>query len=1003
VPEESVFRFVALRQPTERPSGEKAELLRVPYSVRGEDPPLARQVLDLPLADRTRRTLVRLGGEFIAGERYVRDLSQLPFDLGPLREWVEANAAEKLSDLDPAAFVQERYQREPKKLIESEEFGDAASRLAESLFAHAISDGNGARRRDDIVNAIKLLYLVDAATSASKLFEREETLGELVASLLVVIAGLDRAPAKRGEPEVKPRPQPPGPEDAERLEVRLEKLARAHSELAAVLARPDALHTERIEPEQEVKPPAGGDGEAVRLDLLMTKLERLALKLDPSEGEEGRSGEPATGAPLAAAGTTGIVRAKPRLALARSAVGRLSTETKEVLAEIHAEPHSADPFTTINVLETEMATVSAQLPAKIASQTMIAFGGVMLNASAFVETYGLDGPMISVKTLPTEQPCQFKAGIGDLLIVRQKLIAYELGDLAHVENVLRGEFREREHRRLDLREETETVETERETEKERDLQSTERNEMQNEATKTVQSQFGLEAGLQVSGSYGPVVSFSASLNTSFSTSTAESQRKATSYSREVAEKTAERIRERVREERVRRVLEQIEEINIHRISNTDAPAGHVRGMYRWLNKLYDAQVFSYGQRMMYEFVLPEPAAYFLYAMVSNPPQDLTVEKPNPPTYYGQPLKPENLTRSNYQRYLAEQEVTSAKPPPPSFTHVSFFEKQEGKEESHYERASKITVPDDYEATSASTWYWFVHSNDKARLEVGLGGVGASGGVSFSTPRRAELSVGIHAFYTKAFVATVDVYCRLTAEGLAKWQHETYASILQAYLNRKAAYDEAIAAQKIQQGVQILGRNPLENRRIERDELRKLAIMTLSRSSYLDIDSYYDSGEPAMDLAAACQNGSYIRFLENAFEWTNMTYVHYPYFWNRHARWNEALHLTDPDPDFAAFLRAGATRVQLPVRPGFERAVAYFCQTGMPWEGNDVPLIGDDLYIPIVEEISEQLGRPEEGEPYPPESEPWGVTIPTSLVVVQDLEEIPAIVDSLTGNPMDLGG
>ena len=59
-------------------------------------------------------------------------------------------------------------------------------------------------------------------------------------------------------------------------------------------------------------------------------------------------------------------------------------------------------------------------------------------------------------------------------------------------------------------EEITTTESERETEKQHDLQSTERNEMQNEANKTVQSQSQLEAGLQVSGSYGPTVSFSAS-------------------------------------------------------------------------------------------------------------------------------------------------------------------------------------------------------------------------------------------------------------------------------------------------------------------------------------------------------------------------------------------------------------------------------------------------------------------------------------------------------------
>lgn len=100
---------------------------------------------------------------------------------------------------------------------------------------------------------------------------------------------------------------------------------------------------------------------------------------------------------------------------------------------------------------------------------------------------------------------------------------------------------------------------------------------------------------------------------------------------------------------------------------------------------------------------------------------------------------------------------------------------------------------------------------------------------------------------------------------------------------------------------------------------------------------------------------------------------------------------------AAFLKAGAARVQIPVRPEFGKAVAFYCQTGMIWGSNDVPLIGDDLYVPIVKEITENLGKLDDGVPYPADSQPWEVTIPTSLVVLQDLAEVPNIRDMMTGN------
>ncbi len=394
---------------------------------------------------------------------------------------------------------------------------------------------------------------------------------------------------------------------------------------------------------------------------------------------------------------------------------------------------------------------------------------------------------------------------------------------------------------------------------------------------------------------------------------------------------------------------------------------------------------------MYEFVFPEPAAYFLHAMIENPPHDMDLEKPEPPMFPingNVPLKPSNLTRDNYQRYLALYDVTNAKAPPPAYRHKAYFEKQEGKESNNYKRASIISIEDGYEAICATAWPRSIREAPDSWLEVRLGEHQMDRGWNqFYQPFRNEISVGISSMNIKAFVVTVNVYCRLTSEGFAKWQIETYNAILDAYLNKKAVYEEKVAQLAIQEGVQILGRNPHENRRIERDELKKLAVMTLMEKSYLNINSYFECAE--------------IRFFENAFEWNNMTYVMYPYFWGRHARWISAIHLTDPDHDFAAFLKAGAARVQVPVRPGFERAVAHYCQFRQVWEGNDITLMDDSLYVPIVEEISENLGKLEGGVPYSQDSEPWEVTVPTSLVVVQNLEEITEIRDTLTGKLINL--
>ena len=988
--EEPVFRFMAVREPRSRRGRPlSSERTSVSYSVAGATPPFAREVAKLLAAGDGERQLVEAANRFRADRRYVGDLGDLQLDLEPLLRWAEEQAGTAFDGAAFDQFLQDAYGNDAATITGDRTFDAAAERLADTLVADLLADANAARSHDDIVHAIKLLSLLKRHADGDDI--GPGTVGAVMAGLSVVITELQLG-KESPEPTTEPTPQDEPTDRGDELRDRLRGLEDAHRELRAAVRRPEAVDVR--DPGEMKVAGTPGQEEAARIESVLMRFARFQ-DIDPRELTAELT-EPSTAATLR-------IGAGTELRLSGRVLDGLPDSVKSLGRQLVGDIRDTDPYGLIATIEEEMATIGGQIVDTEQRSMQIMLSGALLDLKTLRMLFPTG--KLSPSVIPTIAGCEHKAGVSDLLLVRQTLKAYQLGEFAHVENVLRGEFREREHRRLNLREDITVEETERETTKERDLQSTERYEMQSEAERVVRSQFQLEAGLQVSGSYGPAVSFSASLNTGFSTSMEDTQRKAVNYSREVTERSSERLRERVREERRRRVLEQIEEINIHRVDNATQPDGHVRGIYRWLNKLYDAQVFNYGKRMMYEFVIPEPAAFFLWAMVENPPTDTTIEKPVPPTFGGASLKPENLSRTNYQQYVARYEAKGIKPPPSAYTNVAFFEKQEGKEENHYERAAKIQVPEGYEATGANIWAAYTHSKNTAEMSVAIGGHAKHpwGYVTFGTPYRGEISVLVSAFQTWSFIAGIDVGCRLTTEGFAKWQIQTYDSIMEAYLDKKAAYEERLAALAIQQGPQILGRNPLENVDIIRAELKKLVVMLLRRSSWMDFNSYYGGSEPYMNLWKVCDNGAEIRFFENAFEWRNLLYVFYPYFWGRKSRWASALHLTDPDPDFAAFLRSGAARVQVPVRPGFERAVAYYAQRGEIWEGDDPPLIGDDLYVPIIQEITESLGRIEDGVPYPKDSEPWEVTVPTSLVVLQDLEEIPEIRDVLTDQPIGLGG
>jgi hypothetical protein len=967
--QEYVFRFL-----TVRPGTLVSKTVRAPQKVLVYEPErrteLRAALERLHAAGASRAEVLRVVAAYQASDKHVGNVDNLGFDVAKGLAWLAAHGADNTADMNLKHAITQVYGASPEDIVGSAEYLETLDRVSDTLVAESFRT-SWATPTDKLAGARKLLWLVRTIADGVGL-QPGTRLGAALDNLTLIIPDYAGVPGKPPAPPAPP--SGPTPEDTERNRLRkhLQDLEEAHRELSRKVTDEGAV-----------------------------EVSKARVETAPAEAPAERSARAAEpGGEVTATASVG------RLVFKANVIKSLSDATRRVLAKSNLDPAGVDPIGAVARIEDEMHATAARLAASESPNTVLLLGGVMLNARKL--TQSLKGMAFGA---PVPENCHFQAGVADLLLVKQTLKAYELAEFAHVENVLAGESREREHRRLNVREEIVATEEERETEKERNLESTERNEMQSEAEKTVKSQFQLESGLQISGSYGPSASFSASLNTGFSTSAEETQRKAVSYSREVTDKTSERVRERVKQETRRRMLEQIEEINRHSITNVPATHGHIRGIYRWLNKVYDAQIFNYGQRMMFEFVVPEPAAYLLYALIENPPADTELVKPLPPTYFGAPLKPAHLTRTGYLDYVATYQVRNVPAPPPQFQHVATFDKQDRLEDpSSFGRAGKIDIPAGYEAFGAAvmTDYSF-ETNVPHRFRVMIGerlyDRTNSPGSQYQilNMRYHELGFAFHLHLCKSFAIAIDVACQLTTEGFAKWQQQAYDAIMEAYLQQKADYEEKLAALGIQQGVKILGRNPLENRRIEREELKKLVLMMLTGDNDIARNSMLPSTEPLIDLAQACSNGSWIRFFENAFEWNNMLYVLYPYFWGRQARWISALHFTDPDLDFAAFLKAGAARVQVPVRPGFEKAIAHFCQFTEIWEGNDPPLTDDDLYVPIVDEIAENLGKLDEGVPYPPDSQPWEVRIPTSLVLVQNLDEVPGIRDVLTGNAIVITG
>jgi hypothetical protein len=315
----------------------------------------------------------------------------------------------------------------------------------------------------------------------------------------------------------------------------------------------------------------------------------------------------------------------------------------------------------------------------------------------------------------------------------------------------------------------------------------------------------------------------------------------------------------------------------------------------------------------------------------------------------------------------------------------------------FAEVKKVDPDDNYRAVSASVYILWDEVPADGMLETWLGNhwyFSFPAGVP-SEPNSldivGELNAAVLAKKVGGFAATYEITCVLTDRAFAQWQSDTHATIMEAYSNQQSVYDQALAALLAEKGTQALGRNPEENRRLERDELKKFMLSMITNQDFSDFNAIETAEAPGagyqqLDIERAEIEGPYIRFFEQAFEWVNMMYVLHPYFWSRKGEWLNKLRTIGNDPENVDFLRAGAARVVLPVRKGFETAVLHFLETGEVWSGGPVPDVTSSLYLPILEEIKERSEETsEEPAPY---GEPWEVRLPTSLIKLRETSNLP---------------
>ncbi len=673
--------------------------------------------------------------------------------------------------------------------------------------------------------------------------------------------------------------------------------------------------------------------------------------------------------------------------LTAAAIEGLHPEVLKTIEKVGLDPAATPVPVVLRALEGARAQ-TMEVRSQKSSAGAHAFSGVVKIGDAFSSAFGAGEWVGSpAASMPTGHGTIRPVGIADLLLVKQHVVRYEGGELAHVENVLRSEHLGRDTRRLERTETTILTESETTKEQEQDTQSTDRFSLKRETSSTIKDDTQFKAGLSVDAKYGPFVEVKATADFATSHSSEESAKQASEFSKDVVSRSVSKVVERVLERRSTTTLAEFEEKYSHIFDNS-AGATNISGVYQWVDKVLQAQVYNYGKRMLFDVTLPEPGTAYIVAQGMNKTEGAVLPKPIPFT-----LTADQITIANYAMHAQRYDVTGLEaPPPPTKTLSKALDGMftEGDHESS--KSADIAIDDGFQAKYALIQIaanFYKDNKPVLRFLVGYNWIDG-----FANPGYVDLSQEVgaisFAYYAKQvrlLAATIEIFCERTERAMKAWQLKTHAAITGGYLAKVQQYESSVAEAAAAQGVVVTGRNPMWNQRILTTELRKQCIELLTAQHFdafgaLEVSA---QGYPQPNLARTAAQMPYVRFFEQAFEWEHIAYFFYPYFWGWKPGWTHRMLLDDVDPLFADFLRAGAGRVVFPVRPGFEAAVAHYLETGEIWNGGPAPQVHDKLYVPIIKEIQEATGAP--GNEVP-QGDPWLVRLPTTLTKLRADDSLP---------------
>jgi hypothetical protein len=484
----------------------------------------------------------------------------------------------------------------------------------------------------------------------------------------------------------------------------------------------------------------------------------------------------------------------------------------------------------------------------------------------------------------------------------------------------------------------------------------EKNELQVSTENEYQHATELSASVNISGQYG-LVHFVAGAAVNVSDSTSRSDKFSRETSSTVTRKASRRsVKEHTMSFRTARASGS-EDSSLKRIENPNSYP--IRYDYYRMMRKWSVDLYRYGVRLTYDLVIPEPGADLLAQIMEiqelNRLLTLGFGDPGGPDWAKFPLKPSELTPTNFAEQAAKYGTVvegppagtkSISPPPNQHTFGTEDEAKRGAASS-----VQIDVDPSYTVTAAHGtthgWEWPGYHD---RYQTDHTVVDDAYATGYTHGRSGRVSVPYKVRWAASHAVTVTLDLTLTTEAFTAWQSKAWATIRDA-AERRYQQTRNSLQQRLADLHKLMGEpDTLMLRRMEREEIMKTALKWLFGPDFVNASPfpkyYTDLGNIVSDdvWRGGLVRGGMIRFLQQAIEWENVLYLVYPYFWAERTGIDLRKYLSHPDPTHQAFLRSGAARVVLTIRPEFEAEFLEFLI------GGTLPSGSEAHYLTIAKEM-----------------------------------------------------